>query len=220
MPLSDPKFLSVLKNFGTLSASASEVNKASSELASAVSHLDEMLKRLNLGITGWVVIRSRNAEPPQYDDYELGYARVNSKWGLAIRRIHGDPDHEDVEGPWAFSDAKRELRIGAVDKIPELLEKLAQKAADTAEQLTEKTREVLKYSSAIESVAAAKTELKPLAPPPPPPPLPNTPPLPYALPLPYTPKAIDPLPAPPAAAPPPYKRAINPPPPYIPQGGK
>jgi hypothetical protein len=214
MALSDPKFLSVLKNFGTLSTSATEVNKASAVLASAVSQLDEMLKRLNLGITGWVVIRSRGTEPPEYDDYELGYARVNSKWGLAIRRVHGDPDHEDVEGPWAFNDAKRELRIGAVDKIPELLEKLAQKTADTAEQLAEKTREVLEYSSAIQSVAAAKTDLKPVALPPPPPPVPNAPPPPYA------PKAMDPLPAPPPAAPRPYKQAFNPPPPYTPQGGK
>jgi hypothetical protein len=218
MPLSDPKFLSVLKNFGTLSASASEVNKASSELASAVSQLDEMLKRLNLGVTAWVVIRSRAAEPPEYDDYELGYARVNSKWGLAIRRIHGDPDHEDIEGPWAFNDAKRELRIGAVDKIPGLLEKLAQKTADTAEMLTEKTRQVLEFSSAIESIAAAKTDPKPLALPPPPPPLQNAPP------LPYTPKAMDPPPTSPPMSPPaapePYKRAFIPPPPYTPKGGK
>lgn len=187
MSLADKKFLSVLQNFGTLTTSATELNKASAELASAVSQLDESLKRLNLGITGWVVIRSRGAEPPDYDDYELGYAKVDSKWGLAIRRIYGDDEHEDVEGPWCFSEAKRDLRIASVDKIPELLEKLAKKTTETAEQLTEKTSEVRKYGSAIEAVAAEKTRLK-------------TAPV-----LPYSPKVMDPTPpyVPPPLYPPP-----------------
>lgn len=202
MPVTDPKLLDAFKNFSNLSTATSILNKASGELAAAVSQLDDMLQGLNIGLTAWVTFRSQDCEPPEYDDDQLGYAKVSGKWGLAIQRIYGDPsqDREDIVGPWLFNDASRELRLLAVDKIPDLLELLAKVAAKTAERVEEKTRHVRVVTSAVQTLAAEKTGPKP---------------------PPYAPKEMDPQPGPPpAVAPPPYKRAIKPPPPYTPQGGK
>jgi hypothetical protein len=196
MSLIDPLLVDASKNFSNLSKATSILNKASGELASAISQLDEMLQNLNIGLTAWITFRSRETESPEYDNDQLGYAKVSGKWGLAIQRIYGDPSQgqEDVVGPWLFNDASRELRLLAVDKIPELLELLANVAAKTAERVEEKTRHVRVVTSAVQTLAAEKASPK----------LP-----------PYTAKAVDP--GPPPAAPPPYKPATNPPsevPPY------
>src|ERR1700677_2372080 len=196
MSLIDPLLIDASKNFSNLSKATSILNKASGELASAISQLDEMLQNLNIGLTAWLAFRSHECESPEYDEEQLGYSKVSGKWGLAIRHIYGDPGEgrEEVTGPWLFNDASRELRLLAVDKIPDLLELLAKVAAKTAEKVEEKARHVRVVTSAVQTLAAEKAS-------------PNLPP--------YAAKAADP--GPPPAAPPPYKRATNPPseqPPY------
>jgi hypothetical protein len=156
MTVGDPKVNKVLTHLQALSSVASSLNAASDELTKVVGILDEALKKLNLGLTVWVPFRFREGDDStgQYDQDEIGYAKIQSVWGIALRRIWGDEsmDAHDMSGPFLFNDAPRELRLLAVDKIPEVIEALAKEAFNTTKRIQEKTKEVRELAGAMASV--------------------------------------------------------------------
>jgi hypothetical protein len=198
MASDEPKYAKVQTHFKALSSVSTSLNTASDELVKAVSVLDEALKKLNVGLTVWVTFRSRGVEDWEYDDDQIGYGKVNGKWGITLRRIWGDNrnDNHDDEGPWLFNEAPRDMRLASVDKIPELIEALSKEASDTTKKIQEKTLEVRELARAIEY---------PEKPPAPPAPVvtPNLtlqkPPAPPAPPAPVVNVKITPPPAPPNA---------------------
>jgi hypothetical protein len=129
-------------------------------LRSAVS-----LKRLGLGIESWVLLDETggNNENPEFYIEKLGYAKVNGKWGLAIRAIWG---HIQFDGAskseeWPFGDAPRHIRIKAVAKIPALIEQLNNDAGQMADDILFLSSDVDVLTKAISEVAqAAKPEAK------------------------------------------------------------
>lgn len=163
----DPKMDEVLANFETLSTIATSLNTASDELAKVVGTVDETLKKLNLGLTVWVPFRFRGDDdyPQEYDQDQIGYAKVNGTWGISLRRIWGDESrdiyHED--GPWPFNAASRELRLLAVDMIPGLIEALAKNATNTTKRVQDKTKQVRELANAIEKRATESQPLKNLS---------------------------------------------------------
>jgi len=156
MTSSDSKVSNVQKHFHALSEIASSLNSASNELTRAVACLDEALKKLNIGLTVWVTFRSRGVDEAQYDDDQIGYGKVEGRWGLTIRHIWGDYSAErfDCEGPWLFNDAPREMRLAGVDKIPEVVEELAKEAFNTTKKVEEKARQVQGLSAAIAEITS------------------------------------------------------------------
>jgi prefoldin subunit 5 len=153
MASSDSKIEAIQKQFQVLSGVASSLNTASDELTRAVAALDEALKKLNVGLTAWVTFSKIVEEeyPEIYDSQQIGYCKVNGTWGIALRHISGDAEsgEQDEDGPWLFSDASREMRIQAVDKIPELIEALSKEASETTRKIQEKTKQVTDLADAI-----------------------------------------------------------------------
>lgn len=140
-----------------LAAVATDLNAASDELASPVSELDSTLKKLNLGIEVWVTIRGYDSLPEDTSHWseDIGYAKVNGRWGIALRSVRGDyaqPDHDTIEA-WLFNEGPRNLRLSAIGKIPELLTALTQQAIDTAKQIREKLTEVKEVAAAVKQAA-------------------------------------------------------------------
>jgi hypothetical protein len=154
MTSSDAKLAKIQTHFQTLSSAAPALNAASDDLTKAVTVLDEAIKRLNVGLSSWVSFRSRGVEEWEYDDDEIGYTKVDGKWGIALRRVWGDHNRETfgADGPWLFNDAPRELRLLGVDKIPELIEALGKEAADTTKKVQEKARQVRDLATAIAEI--------------------------------------------------------------------
>jgi hypothetical protein len=152
MTSSDSKIQKAQASFQALSSVASSLNKASNELAGVVSVLDEALKKLNVGLTVWVTVRSRSDEPQDYDDDQIGYDKINGKWGIALRHIWGnyDFDRHNQDGPWLFNDAPRELRLQCLEKIPELIDALNKEAVATTKKVYESTLIVRELTLAIE----------------------------------------------------------------------
>jgi hypothetical protein len=160
MTTTDSKIAKLQTDFQALSEIASELNVASDSLTKTVGVLDEALKKLNVGLTVWVsfVDRGDDDNPHLYNLDQIGYCKVDGKWGLSIRRIWGDQltDDKNEDGPWLFNDASREMRLRSVDKIPEVITKLAKEAFDTTKRIQEKTKEVLDLAKAITQVAKAE----------------------------------------------------------------
>lgn len=157
MSSTDSKVSKIQTNFQALSEVASSLNTASDELTKVVGKLDEALKKLNVGLTVWVKFAD-HGDPNNlswYDCDQIGYCKVDGKWGISLRHIWGSEDWDDrnEDGPWLFNDAPREMRLRSVDKIPELIESLSKKAAETTKKIQEKTKEVGELASAIEEAA-------------------------------------------------------------------
>ena len=132
--------------FVKLAASATELNAVSDELSKSIHAIDEVLKKLNLGVSTWKKF-AETTNPVTFWSRSIGYARVSARWGLAIRADYGcydDPESEQEE-VWRFNDAPRSYRLEALAKLPELLDQLAETSGKVAGQLKERvalTRQV------------------------------------------------------------------------------
>ena len=164
MTSSDSKTAKIQTNFRALSAVASSLNAASDELTQVIGVLDEALKKLNVGLTVWVIFDDRSdSRDVEYDCDQIGYCKVSGKWGIALRHIWGHEGFDDhkEDGPWLFNDAPRELRLRGIDKIPEVIEALANEAIGTTKRIQEKTKDVRELAGAITSVTTeAKARAK------------------------------------------------------------
>ena len=140
-------------HFQALSSAATSLNTASDELTKVVGVLDEALRKLNVGLPVWVTVSRWEDELRRGQD-EIGYCKVNGKWGIALcRSWNDDAGGEDtIEGLWHFNDAPREVRLAGVDKLPEVIEALSKEAIETTKKVQEKTKEVRELASVIEKI--------------------------------------------------------------------
>jgi hypothetical protein len=155
MASEEPKFAKIQTQFKNLSSVAVSLNAASDELTRAVTVLDEALKKLSIGLTVWVNSLSADVPDPFYDVEQIGFCKVNGKWGIALRRIWGNEsmdDHQE-EGPWLFNDAPRQMRVNSVDMLPKLVEELGKTAADATKKVRQKAEEVRELADAITAIA-------------------------------------------------------------------
>ena len=154
--------------YSQLSTVAADLNAVSDELGKSIAEIDVALKKLNLGITTWVTIRGDD-EYPYNDLYwgrDIGYAKVNSKWGISLRTIEGqssDPDRSKTE-EWLFNDAPRSLRLEAIDKIPELLEELSKEAVKNTKNIRARLDEAKAVAEAVKGAANRPARVQPLMP--------------------------------------------------------
>jgi methyl-accepting chemotaxis protein len=160
MASSDSKIAKIQTHFQTLSSVATSLNTASDELTRVVGVLDEALKKLNVGLTVWVTFSQWSDEYDEgitqinrYIHEQIGYCKVNGKWGIALRRMSVDDAGPDESVPWLFNDAPREMRLEAVDKIPQVIEELSKEASKTTKIVQEKTNQLLELAAVIEQVA-------------------------------------------------------------------
>jgi len=139
-------------SFHELSAAAAFLNKATNELKQTIESLDKSIAALNIGLVVWIVVE-HHIDPQvegRYEAEQIGYAKVNGKWCIALRRVEADDfGPGEVREISAFNDAPRDLRLRAVEKLPNLIEELAKKAIETAETVNKKLQETKAFTSAL-----------------------------------------------------------------------
>jgi hypothetical protein len=141
-------------SYKRLSLAAVSLNAASDDLGEAISVFDAALKRLNLGISAWVVVSGNNDEDGDWWSREIGYTKIGDKWGIALKASDGNysyPERDSAE-KWLFNDAPRWMRIEAVGKIPDLLDGLVKQAEETTKKIKTKTEEALALAAAMSKV--------------------------------------------------------------------
>lgn len=132
----------VQTSFQILAEKATHLNQVSDELTKPIETLDAELKQLGLGISAWIIIHHDRSE---YTDCwyseELGYTKLNNRWGIALRTSSGDYNdpENDTCHEWHFADSPRSLRIKAVDHLPALLDELSEEAVKMASAIRAKT---------------------------------------------------------------------------------
>lgn len=157
MPAKDDSLtLKVSTSYKQLTAAATELNAVSDELGKFVGALDVALKKLNLGLATWLRLESREDGSGNYTKRDLGYAKVGSRWGIALRTMsgnHNTPDVSNVE-EWLFNDAPRSLRIESIEKLPDLFESLIKEAEAATKQIRARTAQAQQLANALNDIAS------------------------------------------------------------------
>jgi prefoldin subunit 5 len=156
----------IAAHYAQLCFAAADLNAVSDELGKSITDIDMVLKQLNLGISVWVKLYG--GDGVRYNDTsfwsrDLGYAKVDGKWGICLRKLEGDfsePDEPAIE-EWLFNEAPRSLRLEAIEKIPELLEKLSSEATKTTKEIRAKLAEAKVVATAIKDAARKSKQGEP-----------------------------------------------------------
>ena len=147
----------VSSSYRQLSLAASHLNLVSDELGKSISVLDAALKKLNLGISTWSRLDRWEDAFGNYSTRYLGYAKVNNRWGIALRTVAGNntqPEEAAVE-EWLFNEAPRSLRIEAVEKLPDLFDNLIKEADLAIRKVKAQSLSARQLAAALGGSAAA-----------------------------------------------------------------
>lgn len=151
-------------SFQKLSSAATSLNAASDKLSKIVENLNAALRTLNLGLESWVEFSHgcREGDDFYWSKDEIGYAKIDGKWGIALRVSHGDDRYpeEDKGRTYAFGDAPRELRIRAVDFIPRLIQRLNKDAETTTATIMEKIGDTENLANLVGKIAETLPSMK------------------------------------------------------------
>lgn len=140
-----------------LTAVSKSLNQASDELSRQISELESALRELNLGVSAFVPF---SKEPIEYkmDDgkvyvdhcnQDVGYHRLNGKWGLIVSTWYDSNDDPDTVKQTFLREAPREIRLVAMDKIPDLLKALSEEAQKVTQEATKKVAQIKDISTAL-----------------------------------------------------------------------
>lgn len=141
-----------------LSSLAKTLNEASDELSRQITALESALNSYNLGVWVWVkepILTETELSEPDGEGHryevcyvhQLGYGKHKGKWGLVVGSFW---DADPEEGQLTFlRDASREIRLKAMDRVPDLLEALAKELAVLTDEASKKAAEAKELSSAL-----------------------------------------------------------------------
>ena len=131
-----------------LSTLASTLNRTSDDLSKQLAEIETALSRLNLGVTARVRLSTREVDSGINLIEEIGYAKVDGKWGLTWLTYY---DH-DPEGSWSeklLREAPRDVRLLAVEVLPQLLDELALQGENLASKTGERVADAKKIAASL-----------------------------------------------------------------------
>jgi len=129
-----------------LSSASDSLNKASDSLNESISQVEVALRSYNLGIAVWVEVERDSVDPDRNIEnvIQLGYGKLDGKWGLLTSSYRNDAPDETWDEKF-LREASRHRRRAAIDKLPDLISKLVEEADKSAKATTvtaEKTRKI------------------------------------------------------------------------------
>jgi len=136
--------------FQKLAESAAALNAASDQLSKPIADLDAAIKNLNLGVSCWVRIGSWGDEDSSWEGVnQLGYQKIAGRWGIAVSTYTTDGGEPENRESWLLGEAPRQLRLKALDHIPELLEALVKETEKTTKQIQSKVAQARELAAAL-----------------------------------------------------------------------
>ena len=131
-----------------LFTSAKSLNSVSDQITIQIKEIEAALAAHGIGVTGWAAVESWDEQTKEgytlHYSTSIGYGKLNGKWGL-LYDLYCD---EFGESSTSFlRDSAREVRIAALEKLPDLFDKLAEATAE----LTERANKNLVAAKAIAS---------------------------------------------------------------------
>ena len=117
--------------FSRLGPASKSLNDASDLLTHQIAQVEGALAELRLGVPAWIDLATMEVEAAPDWYVELGYDKQKGRWAMLLAQ---GPDPE----VYTFSfllDASREMKLQALEKIPDLLAKLREEAGKLESQI-------------------------------------------------------------------------------------
>lgn len=145
-----------LKQLSSLSKS---LNEASDQLSKQISAIEVALNEYKLGVWVWakkpILTETEISDPDEQGrrfeynfDHQLGYGKHKGKWGLLVSSgWEGDDGMDTKITP--LRDAPREIRIKAMDRIPDLMDDLAQEMLSVTQEASKRAAEAKQLAAAL-----------------------------------------------------------------------
>ena len=142
------KHLSLLEkvhsSYKQLAATAISLNDTFEEFGKSVEEIDYALRTSNLGMylgtPVWIQIDGQDDGQTSYWRRELGYDRIDNRWGITVRTRSGSylNSSHNKSDVWFFTDAPRRLQVEAAEKLPDLLQTLMKESDAIAQRINGK----------------------------------------------------------------------------------
>jgi hypothetical protein len=158
-PLPTPPAFEIAATLQSLTTVAQNLNELSDRLTAQVLLIERAVNKLNLGVRTTVDVDSSLIDNDDFSALvtRLGYTKVDGKWGFAIHQFV-DIDPENTYQTWAFKDAPRDLRLKAVDRIPELMKALVDTSVKLGSDINDKICLTKGLVSALSQTSPAGSE--------------------------------------------------------------
>lgn len=149
------KVEATLKQLASISRSLNEVSDL---LSKRIAEVEAALGEHKLGVEAWVELRKESQLSEPDDDggrhpltyvEQLGYGKYKGKWGLLVAGWCEETFDGQCDQEYFLRDAPREIRLAAVEKIPDLLEALAEKAARISQQAIKNAKEAERLAAGL-----------------------------------------------------------------------
>jgi hypothetical protein len=134
-----------------LFSSANSLNAVSDQISSQISEIESALIANRVGVPAWVEVARWVEGSGEYSlDYvaSLGYDKHNGKWALLYGVWCDTSETHDVS---FLRDTSREIRIGSLQKLPLLFDKLAEETQKLTEQATKNLADAKAITSALKA---------------------------------------------------------------------
>ncbi len=135
------------------------LNNASDQLSDNIADIESALNQLNWGVSAWVHDDPLKAEESTetgpdgkskqvHTLQELGYANNEGTWGFVIASGTEELWPEDVKIT-SLRDAPLDTKLLAMERIPKLLDQVAEGLNKITQQATQKAAEAKEIASAL-----------------------------------------------------------------------
>lgn len=134
-----------------LFSSADSLNAVSDQLSNQIAEIEAALAANRVGVPAWVEVdRWTEDAGPHRLDYvaSLGYDKHNGKWALLYGVWCEVTETHDVS---FLRDTSRQVRIGSLQKLPLLFDKLAEETQKLTEKATKNLAEAKAITSALKA---------------------------------------------------------------------
>jgi hypothetical protein len=109
----------------------------------------------DLGVSAWHKFAGHEDENGNYWTRDIGYVKVGTEWGIALRKTPGNEFSErHDEDVWPFKDAPRWMQVDSVSKIPDFFEELIKRTDETVKKLQAKSLQAKELSEALNAAIA------------------------------------------------------------------
>jgi hypothetical protein len=135
------------------------LSNASDQLSQSIAEIESALNQLNCGVSAWVhedpvkveetsEIGSDGAAHTSNRLQELGYGKHDGKWGFILASGTEESWPADVNISF-LSDATLEIKLLAMERIPKLLDMVAEGLNKITQEATRKAAEAKEIASAL-----------------------------------------------------------------------
>jgi hypothetical protein len=129
--------------------SANTLNTISDEITTQIKELEAALTAHGIGVSAWVTVDTWSADQDNYSlsySASIGFDKHNGKWGLLYSIWCNEFDEAQVS---FLRETSREIRIGALEKLPELFEKLADETQNLIKKATKNLSDAKDIAAAL-----------------------------------------------------------------------